>query len=63
MYEALLEVEKVATFNIKPQVCFERAISAINSVRKRTQPYFFIQDLSGIGKPFLYSILCNYYCT
>ena len=62
MYKALLEAEKAATFNIEQQECFERVISAVDSVRKGTRPYFFIQGPVGIGKTFLYSVLYYHYC-
>ena len=62
MYEALLEAEKAATFNIEQRECFERVISAVDSVREGTRPYFFIQGPAGTGKTFLYSVLCHHYC-
>ena len=59
--EALLEVEKLATFNLDQQQCFEKNISAVDSVREETRPYFFIQGPVGTGKTFLYSVLCHHY--
>ena len=61
MYEALLEAEKAVTFNIEQRECFERVISAVDSVREGTRPYFFIQGPAGTGKTFLYSVLCHHY--
>lgn len=52
----------MAILNLDQQQCFERVISAVDSIREETRPYFFIQGLAGTGKTFLYSVLCHYYC-
>ena len=52
----------MATLNLDQRECFESVISAVDSVREETRPYFFIQGLAGTGKTFLYNILCHHYC-
>ena len=59
--EALLEAEKLATLNLEQRQCFEKIISAVDSTREETWPYFFIQRPAGTGKTFLYSVLCHHY--
>ena len=57
-----MEAEKLATLNLDQQQCFEKIISAIDSIREESWPYFFIQGPAGTGKTFLYSVLCHHYC-